>query len=157
MKTTYKALAHLVAGLVFLQAASMVFAIAGLGKWVSEGGVLDEAAMESEDTLFPEIVGFMIHGMNGMMLIPLVSLILLIVSFFARIPGGVKFAAIVVGLVVLQVALGLMGHGVPALGALHGINALILLLTAVYAGLRVKRVSAAAPEEPEPVPVNAVA
>ncbi len=36
----------------------------------------------------------MLHGMIGMMLIPLLALVLLIISFFAKIPGGVKWAAI---------------------------------------------------------------
>ena len=35
----------------------------------------------------------MIHGINGEMLIPLVALILLIISFFAKVPEGPKWAA----------------------------------------------------------------
>ena len=59
----------------------------------------------------------MLHGMVGMMLIPLLALVLLIISFFAKIPGGVKWAAIVLGLVVLQVALGIFGHETPYVGS----------------------------------------
>jgi hypothetical protein len=125
-----------------VQAAAMVYAIAGLGIYVdSGGGVIDKAAFESEDTLFPEMVGFFIHGTNGMMVIPALALILLIVSFFAKVPGGVAWAAYVLLAVVVQVTLGLFGHEVAFLGMLHGINALLLFSLATMAGLRVHRMS----------------
>ena len=62
---------------------------------------------------FPGVGGFAIHGINGTMIIPIVVLLLLIVSFFAKIPGGVKRAAILFGLVALQVFLGIFSHSVP--------------------------------------------
>ena len=49
MRATYKYLAFAVAGLVALQAAFMVFAIAGLEKWVSDGNSLTEATMEADE------------------------------------------------------------------------------------------------------------
>ena len=52
----------------------------------------------------------MLHGMNGMMVIPALALLLFISSFFAKVPRGVAFAGGVLALVVLQVTLGLMGH-----------------------------------------------
>ena len=143
MRSAYRVLAFLIAGLVVVQAAAIVYAVAGLGKWVEEGGTLDKAAFESDDLSFDGIVGFMIHGMNGMMLIPLVALIFLIVSFFAKVPGGVGRAALVLGLVILQVALGIFGHEIPALGGLHGINALILFGAAIMAGVRAKETTVA--------------
>ena len=133
MKSAYKVLAYVIAALVVVQSAAMVFAIAGLGIWVEEGGVLDAATMESEPS-FTGALGFAIHGMNGMMLIPLLALALLVVSFFAKVPGGVRNAAIVLGLVVLQVALGLFGHENAYIGMLHGINALVLFAGALFAG-----------------------
>jgi hypothetical protein len=73
----------------------MVFAIAGLGKWVDEGGVLDKATFESAfeggETPFPEFTGLLIHAINAMMVIPALALLLLIVSFlrgFGGRPGG---------------------------------------------------------------------
>jgi len=139
MRTAYKVFAWLVALGVVVQAASMVWAVAGLGIWVDkDGGVLDKAAFESEDTLFPEVAGFMIHGMTGMMIIPALALIFLIVSFFAKVPGGIAWAAYVLLAVVVQVALGLYGHEAAVWGMLHGINAMILFSLAVYAGLRVR-------------------
>jgi hypothetical protein len=144
MRSAYKYLAAIIAVEVAIQAMAMVFAIAGLGKWVDEGGVLNKAAFESGDKLFPEDVGFMIHALNGMFVMPVLGLLLLIVSFFAKVPGGVKWAGVVFGLVLLQVALGLLGHGIPALGGLHGLNALALFSAAIYAARRT-RMDLAAP------------
>ena len=136
MRSAYRVLAALVAALVVVQAFAIAYAVAGLGKWVEDGNTLDKAAFESDDLSFDGIVGFMIHGINGMMLIPLVALLLLIVSFFAKVPGGVKWAGLVLLFVVIQVALGLFGHEVPILGGLHGFNALILFGLAVTAAMR---------------------
>ena len=144
MRTAYKVLAWLIALEVVIQAALMVWAIAGLGIWVdSNGGVLDKAAMESNETLFPELAGLMLHGMNGTMIIPALALILLIVSFFAKVPGGIKWAGFVLLAVVVQVALGIFGHEVSISGMFHGINALILFSVAAMAGVRVHRLERA--------------
>jgi hypothetical protein len=148
MRSAYRVFAYLIALLVVVQAASMVYAIAGLGIWVDrDGGVLDKAAIESEETLFPELVGFVIHGMNGMMLIPAVALIFLIISFFAKVPRGALWAGLVVLAVVVQISLGLLGHEAAIFGLLHGINALVLFSLAVMAGVRVKRVTETTPSE----------
>jgi asparagine N-glycosylation enzyme membrane subunit Stt3 len=140
MRTAYKVFAWLIALGVVVQAASMVYGVAGLGIWIDkEGGVLDKAAFESDEALFPEVVGLMIHGMNGMMVIPALALLFLIVSFFAKVPGGIMWAALVLGAVVLQVTLGLLGHEAAIWGGLHGINALVLFSLAVYAAVRVPK------------------
>jgi hypothetical protein len=136
MKSVYRALAYLVALEVVIQAAAVAFAIAGLGKWIMEGGVLDAAAMESESTGFTEEVGFMIHGINGQMIVPLIALLLLISSFFAKIPGGVMWAGLVLATVVVQVLLGIFGHGAPVLGLVHGAVAFVLFTFAVIAARR---------------------
>lgn len=144
MRTAYKVFAWLIAAEVMIQAAAIVYAIAGLGIYVDSGkGVIDKAAIESSDNLFPEMVGFAVHGMNGMMIIPALALILLVISFFAKVPGGVKWAGFVLLAVVVQVALGMFLHSVSALGALHGINALILFSLATMAGVRAHRYSKA--------------
>ncbi|NUW33393.1 hypothetical protein HTZ77_18440 [Nonomuraea sp. SMC257] len=148
MRIVYKVLAYLVAIEVAVQASVMVFGDAGLGKWVGQGGVLDKTVMESEASPFPEVIGFMVHGINGMMVIPVIALLLLISSFFARVPGAVKAAGLVLLLVAVQVTLGLFGHDIPALGALHGINALLLFTSALYAARRDRGVAVAAPAEP---------
>jgi hypothetical protein len=131
-------LAYIIAVEVIIQAMAAVYAVAGLGKWVDDGGVFDKAVMESDESPFPEVVGFIVHGINGMMIIPLLALVLLVVSFFAKLPGAVKWAGVVLLLVALQVTFGLAGHSVPAIGALHGMNALLLFGAALYAGQRVR-------------------
>ena len=65
------------------------------------------------------------------MLIPLVGLILLIVSFFAKVPEGPKWAGMLFGGIVLQVALGVLAHSVPILG----LHPRVLGAAAVLAGL----------------------
>ncbi|CAA9348808.1 MAG: hypothetical protein AVDCRST_MAG72-1289 [uncultured Nocardioidaceae bacterium] len=155
MKSVYRVLAFIIALGVAFQAAVMVFAIAGLGIWVDEGNSFDKAAVEAlfdGELSFTGSVGMMLHGMNGMMVMPALALILLIVSFFAKVPGGVKWATAVLLAVVVQIALGIFGHSNAYFGLLHGVNALILFGLAVTAGMRVRRLdtaparSASAPE-----------
>src|SRR6185436_1848947 len=102
MRTVYKGLAYFVAIEVAVQAMAAVWAIAGLGKWVEGGGVVDKALMESEGMPFPEVAGFIVHGINGTFVIPGIALLLLITSFFARVRGAIKWAVIVFVLVVVQ-------------------------------------------------------
>ena len=152
MRSVYKVLAYVVAAEVVIQAMAMVYAVAGQGRWIMEGGVLDKAVIESREFVFPEVLGYAIHGINGTMVIPLLALLLLVFSFFAKVPGGVKWAAIVLLLVVVQATLGIAGHSIPFLGALHGLNALLLFAAAIYTGLRVRRsVAAHTAESPERV------
>jgi hypothetical protein len=138
MRTAYKVLAYLVALEVVIQAMAMVWAVAGLGVWITGGGVLDKATMESGGKPFPEITGLILHGINGAFVIPGIALILLILSFFLRLRGGIKWAAIVFVLAVVQGQLGFLGHEIPVAGALHGLNALALFLGALYAGRRIR-------------------
>lgn len=147
MRTTYRVLAYIIATLIAVQAAAMAFGIAGMGRWVQQGGVLDKATMESETSLFDEEVGFIIHGINGQMVIPLIALTLLIISFFAKVPKGALFAAGIFVLIVAQVLLGMFSRGaeIPFLGLLHGANAL-LLFTVVLVAARRARTAAAAPQ-----------
>jgi heme A synthase len=143
MKGVYRGLALAVAALVMLQAAFIAYAVFGLSKWVREdGGTLDASVFSEGATV--EVggeMGFALHAISGTFLIPLVALILVIVSFFAKVPGGTKWALIVFGVVVVQYALAFLGRiaGLPAIGALHGLNALILFGVAVTAAMRVGR------------------
>ncbi|MEU6424347.1 hypothetical protein ABZ860_00505 [Microbispora sp. NPDC046973] len=148
MKLVYKVLASLVAAEVAVQAMMVVLGDAGLFKYVEQGGVVDKASAESGGMEFPEFFAFVVHGINGMMVIPVIALLLLISSFFAKVPGAVKGAALVVLLVAVQVSLGLLGHEIPALGALHGLNALLLFSAAVHAALRGRGAAAIATAQP---------
>jgi hypothetical protein len=72
------------------------------------------------------------------------------VSFFAKVPGGVKWAGITFLLVALQITLAFVAFGTPVVGALHGINALVLLGVAAYAGHRVDTSAPVQAEAPAP-------
>ena len=139
MTKAFRILAFLVAGLVFVQAFSIAWAVAGLYHYVDDGNAFTSELMEpGQEAPFTEVLGFMIHGMNGMMVIPVVALITMIVGVIAKFPGSTKFGVAIFLLVVLQVALGLFGHEAAIFGGLHGLNALILFGTAVMAGVKAR-------------------
>ena len=140
MKSAYRWLAMIIAAEVAVQAAAIAFAAFGMFKWIEDGGVLNKQVVESDNgPQFTGVAGFMIHGLNGEMVIPLLAIVLLVVSFFAKVPGGVKWAGFVLLAVVVQVMLGMLAHGVPSLGMLHGINALVLFTVALVASRRVAK------------------
>jgi hypothetical protein len=126
MRSAYKFLAYAIDVLILVQAAVMAWAIFGLSSWIEDGNSLTKAKMEGDTFSFTEERGFMIHGINGEMLIPLIALILLIISFFAKVPEGPKWAGMLFGGIVVQIALGIFAHGLPALGLIHGLWALLL-------------------------------
>ncbi len=138
----YRFLALAIAVLVVVQAGAIAWAFFGLSNWITDGGVLDEELLDcTEDCESIGIAetGFAIHMFFvGLVLIPLTSLVLLIVSFFAKVPKGVMLAAIIFGLVILQVFLlpELSRQVGSGFGALHGINALVLMGVAIMAGQR---------------------
>jgi hypothetical protein len=154
MRTAYKVLAYLVAAEVAVQAMVMVWAIAGLGKWVDGGGVFDKSVMESQGMPFPEVLGILVHGINGSFVVPAIALVLLVVSFFTKIRGSIKWALTVFALVVTQALLGFLGHELTAAAAAHGLNALALFGAATYAA---RRLRAAAPTAVEPEETQAAA
>jgi uncharacterized sodium:solute symporter family permease YidK len=134
MRNVYRVLAYLLAVEVVVQAMAIAYAIAGLGHWVEEdGGVLNKQVIDSDSPDFQGVGGFATHGINGTTIIPLIIILLLIVSFFAKIPGGVRKAAILFGLVVLQVFLGIFSHSIPFVIVLHVLNAFAILGMSLYA------------------------
>jgi hypothetical protein len=150
MRTAYKVLAYLVAAEVAVQATLIVWFIAGLGKWVEGGGVFDKAVMESEGSPpFPEVAGILVHINNGFFVIPGLALLLLIISFFTKVRGAIKWAVIVFVLVIVQTQLGGLGHDFPRVGALHGLNALALFGVSIYAGRRLRAAAAVDVEQPK--------
>lgn len=137
MKQTYRALAGLVALGVLVQAAAIAFGWFEAIRDVENGLVIDEN--------FELPLGLSLHGMVGFYGIPALALILLIVSFLAAkdVPGARKWAGIVFGLTVLQVALAIFAFAVAAvIGALHGLNALLLFAAAVRAAMLTRAPSA---------------
>jgi hypothetical protein len=141
MRQTYKILARIIAILVVIQAMTMVFAVAGFFHWIDDGNTADSAVFKSWEDNPPDFtgsLGFMIHGISGMNAIPLAALLLLIVSFFAKVPRGILLAVVVVVSTALQIFLGLTAHDVPNLGLLHGLNAFILFGSALAAAQAAK-------------------
>ncbi|HEY3438454.1 MAG TPA: hypothetical protein VGK35_12275 [Actinotalea sp.] len=114
MLVAYRYLARLIAVGVVLQAAFIAFAMFDI-LHAADGGT--PFTGESDNA------GQALHSTVGMMVIPVLALLMLVVSFFARIPGGVVFAVVVLGLVAVQVVLGFVSAEVPSLGLLHGVTA----------------------------------
>jgi hypothetical protein len=139
MKQLYRALAYLIAAGVVLQAAAIAYAVFGMFEWVAAGGTIDKALTESENPQIGGIVGFNLHQLVGVTILPLLALLLLISSFFARIPGGIRWALIVFAATLVQSLLGIYAHHSSAVGWLHGGMALILFTCAVVCGTRVNR------------------
>ncbi|MCZ2264889.1 hypothetical protein [Isoptericola nanjingensis] len=140
MRQVFRVLAYVVAAGVVVQAAVIVYAVAGMGLYIDDGGVLDQAAMEqvfAGEEVFPEQSGMLLHGTNGMMVIPVVALLTFVASFFAGVRGAWRWGLAILLLVALQATLGIAGHSVPFLGGLHGVNALLLFGVSLYTGWRV--------------------
>ncbi|MFP5370048.1 MAG: hypothetical protein ACLGI3_04780 [Actinomycetes bacterium] len=137
MKQTFRVLAALIALGVLVQAASVAYGWFDALSAIDAGAVIDGNSERN--------AGRLIHGIVGMLVMPPLALILLVVSFFARtaVPGAVKWAGIVFGVTLLQVALAFAAFSAPIIGALHGVNALVLLGAAGRAGAltREKRAS----------------
>ncbi|WP_372734794.1 hypothetical protein [Nocardioides sp.] len=151
----YRFLAFAIATLVIVQAGALAWAFFGMVNWITDdGGVVNKALIECDDCdqNFTAEWGFAIHMFFvGFLLIPLLSLIFLITSFFAKVPGGIGYATTVFVLVVLQVFVlpelsRSLGSG---FGALHGINALLLMGVAIQAG----RMATAPTSTPTEAPV----
>lgn len=145
MKSTYRVLAFLIAAAVVLQAMWIV-----LGNFIMIHDVEEEGLVvdKNYEANFAQVM----HGNFGMMVIPLLAILLLIISFFAKVPGGVKWALIVFGLVALQITLAFVSFGVPAVGALHALNAFALMGCAAMAGRRVVTLPPATTTTPDQTP-----
>lgn len=146
MRKTYRILADAIAVLVVVQAALMVWAIAGLFSWIDEGATLDKSVVEgwdNEPPTFDGAIGAFLHFMIGGMLIPALGVIFLIVAFFAKVPRGVALAAIVAVLIAVQYFAGLYADAAGAiLGIVHGLNAFLLFGAALMAAKAAKPVAA---------------
>jgi hypothetical protein len=117
VRTTYRVLAILIPVLVAVQAAAIAAGTFGVLNTVDDGTPFTESSDPN--------LGQVVHS-AGAMAIALVALLLLIVSLFAKIDGGVKWAALVFLSVVFQWVIAIFSFGVPALGALHGLNAFVM-------------------------------
>ena len=118
MSAVYRFWASLMALAVVVQ-----IGLAGVGAF--------HAAKESDKhkTITDDTFGswFGPHIALGYLLVP-AALILVLLSLFAR-GGRIKWSLIAFGLFIARVVLGWLAFGVPALGFLHPINALLILGT----------------------------
>jgi hypothetical protein len=118
MKSIYRVLAILISVGVLVQVMAIGLAWFTALKDVDDGLVIDK----NYDGNF----GHQLHSVVGMMVIPILAILLLVVSFFAHVSGGIKWALIVVGVVALQIVLAFASFSVPVIGALHAANAVAL-------------------------------
>ena len=84
MRGALRVFAGLIALGVLVQAAAVA------GGWFGTINEVDDGATITSD--YEGNLGHAIHGINGMMIMPLLGLITFILSFFAKVPGGVKWA-----------------------------------------------------------------
>jgi choline-glycine betaine transporter len=143
MRATYKALCHTIAGLVVVQAAAIAFAMFGVLHFVDGGDSLNKSIAEDRSG-FDGAAGWMVHSF-GAILISVIAIVLLILSLFAKIPGGTKWAGILFLVVLLQWVLAIVAFGAPVVGALHAINAFAIAGVAEAAA---KQAGAVAPGAP---------
>jgi hypothetical protein len=146
MKDTYRILAGLTCLLVLVQAASVAFGTFGILDFVEGGNDYTKSVAEVRASEAGGI-GQNIHSF-GAMAIALVAILLLIVSFFAKIEGGVKWAGVVFLAVLLQWVFAIVAFSTPVVGLLHGLNAFVIFGTAMTAMQHAKRsgVNAPAPQ-----------
>ena len=77
-----------------------------------------------------------------------------LIAFGARVQHGVRWAAIPLGLVVVQFFLAYAAYSAAIVGVLHGLNALAIFAVALLAGRRVpKAAPVAEPSAAEEAPV----
>jgi len=143
MRAAYLWLARLITLLVVVQAMSIAWAFFGVHQYLlNDGGTLDKAAIESETLDFPGITGFPIHEIAGERVLPTLALLLVIVSFFAKVPKGVVIAVVTLVLIVAQIAVTKVGGA--DLGLFHGLNAFLIFGAAMAAAMKAKEAPAAA-------------
>jgi hypothetical protein len=144
MRTAYAWSARLLAVCVLVQAAAIALGVFLLVNEVDEGLVVDES--------YEGNWGLVLHGVMGTMVVPLLAIVFLLVSLFARVPGGVRWAGAAFGLVVLQITLAFVAFAAPVVGALHALNAFAILYVSIQAA---RRATASSPASPAPTAVAA--
>src|SRR6478752_7713752 len=113
MRRAYHVLAYVIAVEVVIQAMMMATAVAGLDHWIEDGATVNKHVLDKHPS-FTGAFGFPVHAINGA---------LLVISFFAKVVDGTKWALYILGIIIVQVVLGVSQGDVPLLGLLHGANA----------------------------------
>ncbi len=127
MRATYKILGHTISGLVVVQAAAIAMWVFGFWSWIDEGDGNTVTPQLAEDRLegVTGSAGILIHSI-GANVIALLAIVLLIISFFAKVPGGVKWAGYMFLAVLVQWIVGIASFEIPGVGFLHGANAILI-------------------------------
>lgn len=136
MRKIYGAIAWTIAAGVVVQAAAIALGFGSVLHRVEQGGVIDKVALEDPDPSMTGSIGFAIHLVVGSYVLHGLALLLLVVAFFAKVPHGIRWAAAVFVLVFVQGSLGFSIRDLPYAGAVHGANALALLVVAVLCARR---------------------
>ena len=118
--------------LVAIQAAVIAYGFFGLGAWIENGNDMTKTVLEGGGGFAGE-GGLMVHSIVGQWVIPVLALVMLVLSFFSHLQGGVKWAAWLFVATVVQVLLGVVSFGVPTVGILHGLNAFLIFWLALMA------------------------
>ncbi len=126
---------------MIVQAALIAYGIAGLSHWIyDERNTATRATFEEDSNVdYGGKAGFDLHGELGALWLPLLALGIPDRgdrSHVGQFDHGLRWAGIVLGLMVLQGALGFATLAVPELAVLHAINALALFSAAAYAATR---------------------
>ena len=142
MRTAYRVIAYLLALSVAVQASLIAFGAFALENNIDNGPVSDG-----------DTTGVTLHHSFAYVVL-LFAVALLAVSFGARVQHGVRWAAIPLGLVVVQFFLAYAAYSAAIVGVLHGLNALAIFAVALLGGRRVpKTAPAAEPSAAEEAPV----
>jgi hypothetical protein len=141
VRNVYRVTAQLIAFAVVVQAAVIAFGLFGIWNDVDDGRVVTDG--------YDGNGGFAIHSILGSAVIPLLALLLLVVSFFVKVDGAVKWAGLVVLAVAVQITLAFIAFGVPAVGLLHAANAFII---AGVASMAARRAGSGSDEKAAPAP-----
>ena len=126
MRKTYRVLALLIALAVVVQASAIAFGTFGFFREI-DGGTVFTPSSDAPN------FGPMLHAINGTLVIPVLSLALLVVSFFAKVHRGVRLALFTFLTVVVQINLAFFAFDTPVIGLLHGANAFAVLGLALIA------------------------
>jgi hypothetical protein len=141
VRNVYLVIAQLIAFAVVVQAAVIAFGLFGIWNDVDDGRVVTDG--------YDGNGGFAIHSILGSTVIPLLALLLLVVSFFVKVDGAVKWAGLVVLAVAVQITLAFLAFGIPAVGLLHAANAFII---AGVASMAARRAGSGSDEKVAPAP-----
>ena len=138
MRSVYRALALLVALGVLVQAATIAFGVFHMINDVEGGAVIDSTYDSSTNP------GLMTHS-TGALVVGGLAILLLLSCFFVRFPGAKRWAVWTFVAVLAQWAFGIFAFNAPAVGLLHGANALAIFSLALLAARAAGRASDVVP------------